>query len=191
MEPHVPNFYQIQPLTHFSPVSVSHFYTHWKRQKTKGDTGLKWVNSHIQKYVIIDPEFVEKVQGKFYVDDLTLSWRRPLSYRNQANQWTGFYMDWFLYDNGLRHEKVKYRCIFSYQLKISYLEVQFNLRKWRTNSKKLRGFAELFNVNSEIVKNDTVNTGIVNSQTVNSEFVNKMKNRKVLGIERDDDQVNF
>ena len=48
-----------------------------------------------------------------------------------------------------------------------------------------------FNVNSEIVKNDTVNTGIVNSQTVNSEFANKMKNRKVLGIERDDDQVNF
>ena len=46
-------------------------------------------------------------------------------------------------------------------------------------------------MNSEIVKNDTVNTGIVNSQTVNSEFVNKMKNRKVLGIEWDDDQVNF
>ena len=31
---------------------------------------------------------------------LTLSWRRPLSYRNQS-------MDWFLYDNGLRHERVK------------------------------------------------------------------------------------
>ena len=77
------------------------------------------------------------------------------------------------------------------KLKIRYLEVQFNLRKWRSNSKKLRGFVELFNVNSEIVKNDTVNTGIVNSQTVNSEFVNKMKNRKVLGIEWDDDQVNF
>ena len=23
---------------------------------------------------------------------LTLSWRQPLSYRNQSNQWTGFYM---------------------------------------------------------------------------------------------------
>ena len=32
---------------------------------------------------------------------LTLSWRRPLSYRNQS-------MDWFLYHNGLRHEKVNY-----------------------------------------------------------------------------------
>ena len=30
---------------------------------------------------------------------LTLSWRRPLSYRNKS-------MDWFLYDNGLRHERV-------------------------------------------------------------------------------------
>ena len=31
---------------------------------------------------------------------LTLSWRRPLSYRNQS-------IDWFLYDNGLRHERAK------------------------------------------------------------------------------------
>ena len=30
---------------------------------------------------------------------LTLSWRSPLSYRKS--------MDWFLYDNGLRHERVK------------------------------------------------------------------------------------
>ena len=40
---------------------------------------------------------------------LTLSWRRPLSYRNQfidllckSMDW----MDWFLYDNGHRHERV-------------------------------------------------------------------------------------
>ena len=32
--------------------------------------------------------------------NLTLSRRRPLSYRNQST-------DWFLYDNGLRHERVK------------------------------------------------------------------------------------
>ena len=31
---------------------------------------------------------------------LTLSWRRPLSYRNQS-------IDWFLYDNVLRHERIK------------------------------------------------------------------------------------
>ena len=33
---------------------------------------------------------------------LTLSWRRPLSYRNLRSK----SMDWFLYDNGLRHERV-------------------------------------------------------------------------------------
>ena len=73
------------------------------------------------------------------------------------------------------------------KLKIRFQEVQFNLRKWRTNSNELCEFIEPFDVNSEIVKNDAVNIGILNSQTVNSEFVNKIKNRKVLGIEWDDD----
>ena len=35
---------------------------------------------------------------------LTLSWRRPLSYRNQATHKS---IDWFLYDNSLRHERVE------------------------------------------------------------------------------------
>ena len=34
---------------------------------------------------------------------LTLPWRRPLPCRNQRRS-----MDWFLYDNGLRHERVKF-----------------------------------------------------------------------------------
>ena len=38
---------------------------------------------------------------------LTLSWRRPLSYRNQSINLLCKSMDWFLYDNGLRHEGVK------------------------------------------------------------------------------------
>ena len=38
---------------------------------------------------------------------LTLSWRRPLSYRNQSIDLLRKLMDWFLYDNGLRHERVK------------------------------------------------------------------------------------
>ena len=37
---------------------------------------------------------------------LTLSWRRPLSYRNQSTDLYSKSMDWFLYDNGLRHERV-------------------------------------------------------------------------------------
>ena len=35
------------------------------------------------------------------MQSLTLSWRRPLSYRNQSIDF------WFLYDNGLCHERVK------------------------------------------------------------------------------------
>ena len=40
---------------------------------------------------------------------LTLSWRRPLSDRNQSSDLLCKSMDWFLlYDNGLRHERVSY-----------------------------------------------------------------------------------
>ena len=37
---------------------------------------------------------------------LTLSWRRPLSYRNQSLDLLCKLMDWFLYDIGLCHERV-------------------------------------------------------------------------------------
>ena len=39
--------------------------------------------------------------------NLTLSWRGPLSYRNQSTDLQRKSMDWFLYDNSLRHERVK------------------------------------------------------------------------------------
>ena len=38
---------------------------------------------------------------------LTLSWRRPLSYKNQSIDLFCKSMDWFLYDNGLRHDRAK------------------------------------------------------------------------------------
>ena len=38
---------------------------------------------------------------------LTLSWRRLLSYRNQSIDLPWKSMDWFRYDNGPRHERVK------------------------------------------------------------------------------------
>ena len=40
-----------------------------------------------------------------FCDTLTLSWRRPLSYK--TNPLLRKSMDWFLNDNGLRHERVK------------------------------------------------------------------------------------
>ena len=44
---------------------------------------------------------------KFFYVNLTLSWQRLLSYRNQSIDLLCKSVDWFLYDNGLRHERVK------------------------------------------------------------------------------------
>ena len=45
--------------------------------------------------------------GKPCFLSLTLSWRRPLSYKNQSIDLLCKSMDWFPYDNGARHESVK------------------------------------------------------------------------------------
>ena len=42
-----------------------------------------------------------------FIRNLTLPWRRPLSYRNQSIDLLRKSMDWFLYDSGPRHERVK------------------------------------------------------------------------------------
>ena len=47
------------------------------------------------------------VKGFILLPYSTLSWRTPLSYRNQSTGLLRKSMDWFLYDNGLRHERVK------------------------------------------------------------------------------------
>ena len=44
------------------------------------------------------------------MEKLTLSWRRLLLYRN---------MDWFLYDNGLRHERVKVNLLLSLNTRVA------------------------------------------------------------------------
>ena len=56
---------------------------------------------------------MENFNGKFscfylkhVMNALTLSWRRPLSYRNQSIDLLCKSVDSFLYDNGPRHEKV-------------------------------------------------------------------------------------
>ena len=43
---------------------------------------------------------------------LTLSWRRPISYRTQSIDLLRKSMDWFLYDIRLRHERVKRKLFF-------------------------------------------------------------------------------
>ena len=47
---------------------------------------------------------------------LTISWRRPLSYRNQSFDLQRKSMDWFLYDNSLRHERVKFDKVLNMSL---------------------------------------------------------------------------
>ena len=42
----------------------------------------------------------------FTSNQLTLSWRRSLSYRNQPIDFLNKSMDWLLYDRELRHERV-------------------------------------------------------------------------------------
>ena len=49
----------------------------------------------------------EQFPQRFELIVLTLSWRRPLSYRNQSIDLLRKSVDWFLYDNGLHHEKLK------------------------------------------------------------------------------------
>ena len=47
------------------------------------------------------------------VETLTLSWRRPLSYRNQSIDLQSKSMDWFLYGNSLRHEWVNMEALLN------------------------------------------------------------------------------
>ena len=81
---------------------------------------------------------------------LTLSWRRPLSYRNQSIDLLCKSVDWFLYDNGLRHEKVK---VAWYWISILCLKSQYPGKVIRFTKywKYMKKFKETFSyVNSSI-----------------------------------------
>ena len=45
-------------------------------------------------------------------NELTLQWRRSLSYRNQSIDLQSKSMDWFLYDRDLHHERVKWVSLY-------------------------------------------------------------------------------
>ena len=74
--------------------------------------GVKWLNwEHI------------------WYPPLTLSWRRPLSYRNQPIDLLCKSMNWFLYDNGLCHERVNvmhhlFRWWFYFNILVFYWYLQ-------------------------------------------------------------------
>ena len=74
-----------------------------------------WVRKHLRHWT---HEHLRHSIQQTKLDNLTLSWRRPLSYRNQSIDLHRKSIDWFLYDNDLCHERVKERsdfiCIRSY-----------------------------------------------------------------------------
>ena len=83
------------------------------------------IENHVSKYAVLDTEFVKKVRKKFYVDDLNTS-------VNSVKEGV---------------ELVK-------KIKVRFSEAQFNVRKFRSNSKELRTYFEtLENVN---IVNNTV-----------------------------------
>ena len=58
---------------------------------------------------------------------LALSWRRSLSYRNQFIDLQSKSVDWFLYDNGFRHERVNWLSTLMYFLKMMLTRILFPL----------------------------------------------------------------
>ena len=58
---------------------------------------------------------------------LTFSWRRPLSYRKQSIDFLPQSMDWFLYDNGLRHERFKLKLLIFPVSENIYISFTFTL----------------------------------------------------------------
>ena len=74
---------------------------------------------------------------------LNLSWRRPLSYRNQSIDLRSNSLDWFLYDNGLHHERVKcfqnlWGNVSSYMQQKSFSKLVSIRTKWRIVTTDIR-----------------------------------------------------
>ena len=72
----------------------------------------------ISVFVIMN-NLISKTNSRSFTLWLTLSWRRSLSYRNQSIDLLCKSMDWFLYDNGPRHERVN-------ELNKRFLRFSFN-----------------------------------------------------------------
>ena len=87
-------------------INLNNSYTISKKEKNK---------------LLLDPWHSSKEQI------LALSWRRPLSYRNQSINLQSKSMDWFLYDNGFRHERANWLSTLMYLLKMILTRIPFRL----------------------------------------------------------------
>ena len=65
------------------------------------------IKQSMKKNLFVSLKQVSLLLAPLFQGSVTLSWRRPLSYRNQFIDFQSKSMDWFLYDRDLRHEKVK------------------------------------------------------------------------------------
>ena len=94
-----------------SPVNLLHIF--WKPFPKNTSGRLLLTSTHF-----IFPTDLRKLKINYWhsrsVVGLNLSWRRPLSYRHQSIDLLRRSMDWFLYDNGLRHERVDMKALFSF-----------------------------------------------------------------------------
>ena len=92
-----------------SCLNITKWITKWGWYPRRG------VSTFFRQSIIFLSVWYHRVLSRLWVGlpfpltTLTLSWRRPLSYRNQSIDLRSKSMDRFLYDNGLRHERVKLR----------------------------------------------------------------------------------
>ena len=98
-------WFKVDIFTHvlLKPNTLSIFLENLFPSSKKGEEERKlWKAGTVRKNVF--PFFVSLISSR---NRLTLSWRRLLSYRNQSIDLGSKSVNWFLYDNGLRHERVK------------------------------------------------------------------------------------
>ena len=79
------------------------------QRSLKSSSQHKQVSSVKLKYYLINSKqtIIINIFHELNQNSLTLSWRTPLSYRNQSIDLLCKSMEWFLYDNGVRHESVR------------------------------------------------------------------------------------
>ena len=77
--------------------------TPYNFKKAQSPENIPLLNS-----LVLPPNFrgFNTLKAQRFIMNLTLSWRRPLSYRNKSMYLLCKSIDWFLYDNGLRHERI-------------------------------------------------------------------------------------
>ena len=98
----------------------------------KSSRSLLFFHYKIISFSRLDLKMIYKSQNnrflKFIMFFLTLSWQRPLSYRNQSNQWSGFYMITASVTKGLNeHVAPKLLLFLKKELTCSYILIPYYL----------------------------------------------------------------